>query len=182
MALSLPTLITDRLCLRPFDLSDAKEVQRQAGNLNVAKTTLNVPHPYEDGMAESWISTHRSTFEKRQTTILAVTLKESGQLIGCMSIDAIAGQKKAELGYWIGEEFWGKGYGTEAAREIVKYGFDVLKLNKIQARHSAENPASGKIMLKIGMEKEGFLKADMIRFDQVRDTVVYGLLNKDLKR
>lgn len=179
---SLPTLLTDRLCLRPFHPSDGKEVQRQAGNFNVAKTTLNVPHPYEDGMAESWISTHQSTFEKRGTTILAVTLKDSKQLVGCMSIDVITGHKKAELGYWIGEEFWGKGYGTEAAVAVVKFGFDVLKLNKIQARHSAENPGSGKIMLKLGMEKEGYLKEDMFRFEKVSDTVVYGLLNKNFKR
>ncbi len=71
-----PTLETARLRLRPFRMADAEVVQRLAGDRAVADTTLNIPHPYEDGMAEKWISNHRDWFERGQQAVFAVTLKQ----------------------------------------------------------------------------------------------------------
>ena len=64
---------------------------------------------------------------------------------------------RAELGYWIGFPFWGKGYATEAAQAMLKFGFEQLNLNKIYAVHTTENPNSGKVMQKNGMVREGEL-------------------------
>lgn len=177
----IPTLLTSRLLLRPFNVSDGPEVQRQAGNIKIAQTTLNVPHPYKEGMAEVWIETHQEAFESKEAMTLAITESDSGQLVGCISLDLMLAHKKAELGYWIGEEFWGRGYGTEAAKAIVKFGFESLGINKIQARYMAGNEASGKIMRKIGMEQEGYLKEDVVRLGKLTDTVVYGLLKVNFK-
>ena len=77
---------TERLILRPFNLDDAPEVQRQAGNRAVADTTLNIPYPYEEGMAEAWIGTHKERFEDGKGVIFAVTLKDSGILVGSIGI------------------------------------------------------------------------------------------------
>ena len=62
----IPTLETERLVLRPFGLHDAADVQRLAGDRAIADTTLNIPHPYEDGMAEEWIFKHQDAFDKDQ--------------------------------------------------------------------------------------------------------------------
>jgi ribosomal-protein-alanine N-acetyltransferase len=65
-----PTLTSDRLLLRPFTLADAPDVQRLAGDRDIASTTLNIPHPYEDGVAETWIGGHRERFDKGEQASL----------------------------------------------------------------------------------------------------------------
>jgi [ribosomal protein S5]-alanine N-acetyltransferase len=97
-------LTTSRLILRPFSLEDADVIQKLAGNFNVADTTLSVPYPYENGMAENWISTHETKWNEKKSINFAVTLK-SGELIGAMSLH-FPFPYLAELGYWIGEPYW----------------------------------------------------------------------------
>lgn len=175
----IPTIQTERLTLRPFQLSDAKEVQRQAGNPKVAATTATIPHPYPDGAAEEWISKHQTWFEKGQAVDWAIELNETGKLIGCISLGVNKVHNRAEVGYWIGEESWSKGYCSEAAKAAFTYAFEEMKLNKITSRHMVENPASGRVMINAGMEKEGILKQDFIKNGQFVDMTVYGLLKSD---
>lgn len=77
-----PTLQTRRLILRPFQLSDAREVQRLAGDRAIGDTTLTVPHPYESGMAEQWISKHQDAFNQQKEVNFAITGTGNGELVG----------------------------------------------------------------------------------------------------
>ncbi len=106
----IPSIVLQRLILRPFELSDAKEVQRQAGSAKVAATTATVPHPYLDGLAEDWISKHSEWFEKGLLVTWAIVLKETNTLVGCTSLAITKNHNRAELGYWVGEEYWNRGY------------------------------------------------------------------------
>lgn len=171
----IPTLYSERLILRPFQLSDAKEVQRQAGNPKIAATTATIPHPYLDGMAEEWISKHQDGFAKGISVDWALELKAEKKLIGCLSLGINKTHRRAEIGYWIGEEFWNKGYCSEAAIVAIDFAFESLNLNKITSRHMSENPSSGKVMQKAGMEKEGYLKDDFLKNGRFVDMVIYGL-------
>jgi RimJ/RimL family protein N-acetyltransferase len=173
-----PRLCTERLVLRPFTLEDAKEVQRLAGHWDVASTTANIPYPYEDGMAEDWISTHQETFEKGEGVVYAITLKD-GRLLGAISLMAMIEDHQAELGYWIGKPYWNQGYCTEAGKELLRYGFDVLGLNRIHASHISRNPASGRVMQKLGMSYEGERKQHVKRWGVFYDLVLYGILISD---
>ncbi|MFK8042663.1 GNAT family N-acetyltransferase, partial [Congregibacter sp.] len=85
-AIKQPELKTRRLVLRPFSMDDAEEINTLAGNFNVSKTTLNVPHPYSTEMAESWVATHKAGWEARTNVAYAITLSESGQLIGAIGL------------------------------------------------------------------------------------------------
>ena len=81
-----PTLRTDRLVLREFTVEDASDVQRLVGEWEVARMMSHLPHPYEDGMAEEWIATHRPAFETGERLTFAVVLGEGGTLIGSITL------------------------------------------------------------------------------------------------
>lgn len=181
MTQQIPTLTTPRLILRPFQLADAKEVQRLAGDYAIAKTTLNVPHPYEDGMAETWIQAQQQEFENGTHVVFAITHRVQHYLIGAIGLSNIKKEfDTAELGYWIGVPHWNNGYGTEATAAIIKYGFTDLNLNRIYAHHFQQNPASGRIMQKVGMTHEGQLRQHVKKWDRYIDIEVYGILKDDV--
>ena len=169
-------LDTDRLSLRPFRLSDAPDVQRLAGDWSIADTTLNVPHPYEDGMAERWISTHQPKFEAGELAVFAIVAKAESELVGAISLELDRSFDRGQLGYWIGKPFWGLGYCTEAAASMLRFGFSALGLNRIHSSHLKRNPASGRVMQKIGMREEGVLRQHTKKWGNFEDLVLYGIL------
>jgi RimJ/RimL family protein N-acetyltransferase len=174
-----PTLDTPRLVLRPFEPSDALDVQRLAGDWAIADTTLLIPHPYEDGVAEQWISTHRPGFEAGKSATFAIVLRRSGELVGAVGLAIRAEVDRAELGYWVGKPYWKQGYCTEASQAVVDFGFSALGLNRIYAGHFARNPASGRVMQKLGMTLEGTLRQHDKARGRYEDLVIYGVLRSE---
>jgi RimJ/RimL family protein N-acetyltransferase len=174
-----PTLATERLVLRPFEAADAADIQRLAGDFAIADTTLTMPHPYEDGMAEEWMATHRPRFEAGEAVHFAVVLRETGRLIGAMGLEIHKRFRRAELGYWIGKPYWNQGYATEAAHAVVAYAFTNLDLHRVHARHFARNPASGRVMQKVGMVHEGRAREHVLRWDVYEDLELYGILREE---
>lgn len=170
---------TERLLLRPFQVPDAVAVQRLAGDYEVARTTAHIPHPYEDGMAEAWISSHADGFAQGKSVTWAVTHRADGHLIGAVSITVNRQHDSGELGYWIGRPYWGLSYGTEAAAAAMRYAFETLQLHRVHARHIATNPASGRIMQKLGMRHEGTLIEADWRWGAWHDLCLYGLLRRE---
>ena len=172
---SRPTLETERLVLRPFEMSDAPHVQLLAGDRAVAATTKNIPHPYEDGMAEQWIGTHQVRFENGQEVVFAITRKGGGELIGAIGLTFNLAQENAEMGYWIGKPYWGCGYCTEAGHAVLRYAFAELRLHRVHAHHLSHNPASGRVMQKLGMRHEGRLREHVKKWDKFYDVDAHGI-------
>ncbi|UXI04434.1 GNAT family N-acetyltransferase [Photobacterium sp. TY1-4] len=166
-----PLLTTDRLILRPFQLSDAPKVQRLAGHEQVANGTINIPHPYTDGMAGQWIGKHLAGWQSGQSAIYAITLKMNYQLVGCVGLHNIANQR-AQLGYWLGVPFWGNGYCTEAAKRVTEFGFKRLHLEVIYGQHFRRDPTPGKILKNIGMEHV-MTKSDATRAHMITEDLEY---------
>src|SRR5437870_2908317 len=92
-----PTLTTARLILRPFRMEDGSEVQRLAGDRDVAATTLRIPHPYLDGMAEAWLGTLQPRYEKGEAVVFAITRKEDGTFLGAIGLEIAREHERAEL-------------------------------------------------------------------------------------
>ncbi|HET9948093.1 MAG TPA: GNAT family N-acetyltransferase, partial [Longimicrobiales bacterium] len=136
------------------------------------------PHPYEEGMAEAWIATHEPEWLAHGHMTLAVTTPDVG-LVGAIGMRVSAKHRRGELGYWIGVPYWGRGYATEAAAALVRFGFDALGLNRIQARHMTRNPASGRVLEKIGMRPEGVQREWMLAHGRFEDTAVWAILRAD---
>lgn len=147
-----PTLATERLLLRPFQITDAMQVQRLAGNPNVATMTSNIPHPFAEGEAENWIAAHATDWQLGSAAIFAVCLRSNAELIGAVGLMNIY-QGDAELGYWIGEPYWGQGFASEAVDAVIGFGITNMELKRIHANHLSRNPASGKVLRNAGLER-----------------------------
>ena len=104
-----------------------------------------------------------------------------GKLIGTIGLHLNKEHQKAELGYWLGKNFWRKGYLTEALKAVLEFGFKELNLNKIYATHFLFNPNSGKVMLKAGMKFEGLQKQEYLQHGEFLDVNRYSLLKQDFK-
>lgn len=170
---------TDNLILRPFVLSDAYMVKQLAGDPIIAKTTLNIPHPYENGMAESWIGTHREAFNNGSSVTYALVKNDTNELVGAIGLMINPSHRKAELGYWVGVPYWGNGYCTEASKALINYGFEELDLNKIYAKAFVSNIGSWTVMEKAGMVYEGTLRQEVIKDGVPHDLKSYAILRDE---
>lgn len=175
----IPTLQTERLVLRPFARDDASDVQRLAGDRAIADTTAAIPHPYPDGGAEAWIATHEAAFEEGDGLTLAVARASDGALLGAISLMGMVAGHKAELGYWIGVPYWGQGYCTEAGHAVVGHAFAELGLARVHACHLSRNPASGRVMQKLGMRHEGCRRQHVMKWEKLEDLELYGILRAE---
>lgn len=165
-----PTLDTARLRLRPFQPSDAPAVQRLAGDPAIAATTLHMPHPYPDGAAEAWIATHADGWSQRANVTFAITDRREGAVLGAISLMDIR-RGVAELGYWIGVAYWGQGVCTEAGVALITFAGSGLPLQRLIARHIADNPASGRVLQKLGFDYVG--QEAVIWKDTTRKTLLH---------
>lgn len=171
-------IVTNRLLLRPFRIADAKDLKRLAGDFAISDTTF-IPHPYEEGFAEKWITQTLEKTEAGSLVVFAITTKINGLLTGSIGMTIDNQHNRGEIAYWIAKENWGLGYCTEAVNAILKYGFTQLGLNRIQSNHFVRNPASGRVLLKAGMSYEGLARQYFKKGDTYEDANLYGITKAD---
>ncbi|QWT84615.1 GNAT family N-acetyltransferase [Chryseobacterium sp. PCH239] len=169
-----PVLQTERLILSQLEEKDIPFIVELLQHRIFSDLTSNIPYPYVENDARSWVKMSKEAFENNTGYTFAIRNKE-GQIIGAIGLHD-RDDDKAELGYWIGIPYWNKGYVTEAAKAIIDFGFNELKLNKIFATHFPHNPASGRIMEKAGMEQEAVLIKEMKKDGEYFDLVRYCIL------
>ena len=170
---------SERLVLREFALTDAPSIHDYVSDWDVASTTANIPHPYEPGMAEAWIRAHATDIATGVAIPLAITSRTDGGLIGSIALRLTPEHFRGELGYWIGKPHWGHGYVTEAAAAMIRYGFEVVHLNRIEAHHLSRNPASGRVMQKLGMRHEGVMREHVKKWGNFEDVEGYAILRHE---
>jgi RimJ/RimL family protein N-acetyltransferase len=171
----IPSLVTARLRLRPYHDSDVAELLPLIGAREVAATTGRIPYPYSEKDATQFIAAAQKDDEIR----LAVTLRSDNRMIGGIGLRLFEPHQHAELGYWLGLPYWGSGFATEAAREMVRYGFEALHLHRIFATVFIHNPASGRVLVKLGMRREGCQRQHIRKWNQFVDLELYGLLRQE---
>ena len=137
--------------------------------------TLTIPHPYEEKDAREYLAIAPRENELR----MAIRRHRDGRLVGGIGLHPQMEHSRAELGYWIGVPFWGNGYATEAAREIIRYGFETLKLNRIFAGYYVDNAASGSVLLKLGMRHEGCARQSVLKWGKFMDVEIYAILREE---
>lgn len=174
-----PCYETERLRLRRPTMGDVPRMVELAGAFEIAATTLLLPHPYLTEHALTFIEASDAGWERKDDFVFAVALKEDDVLVGVMGLGPLTPWNRAELGYWLGVPFWGRGYTTEAARRVIRFGFETLNLNRIYAGHFAHNLASGRVMQKVGMTYEGTMRQHYLRYGNYYDGVFYGILQSE---
>ena len=174
-------LQTARLLLRPLRRDDIPDLLPLIGAREVAATTLRIPYPYTREDAEKFLDHVEALWERQGGARFGIFLREDNRLCGGIGLDGRTDHNHAELGYWIGVPFWGRGYCTEAAWEVLSFGFDDLKLNRIHSGHFANNPASGRILQKLGMKHEGTLRKHILKWGEYLDIELYALLASEYR-
>jgi len=180
-----PSLETARLVLDQTKPSDIEAIVTYAGNKNITDNTRTMPYPYFEEDAVRWIHMMNEGFKNKDQYAFAIRQKTDGLFVGGIGLIIDTSNNRAELGYWLAEPFWNQGFITEGVQAILQFGFDVLNLNKIIAVYLNTNEASGKVMVKNGMVKEGEFKDHDVKKDHtVHDgayvtLIQYRMLNSE---
>jgi len=151
-----PRIETNRLALRAYSPEDASNLSRLAGDFDVAKMTSSVPHPYPRLSAEGYIMLTEAGRALGKDMPFAIELPGEG-LIGAAGFHA-RGEREWEFGYWVGKPFWGKGFATEAARALLAWWDESMKVRCLSAARFVDNPASGRVLEKVGFKPNGEVK------------------------
>jgi [ribosomal protein S5]-alanine N-acetyltransferase len=175
-------LQTERLTLRLHAPADIPALMPLIGAREVAATTLRIPHPYTESDAQDFIAGTQEELLNGSGLRLGIVVRESDALCGGVGLRIESDHRRAELGYWIGVPYWGKGYATEAARSMLKYGFETLQLHRIFASHFADNLASARVLIKIGMRHEGRQRGHILKWGEFVDIEMYGMVASDVER
>ena len=151
LAIDCPILTTERLLLRPPHEDDVADLVRLADNRHVAQMLARMPHPYGEAEARSFLTMSKS--ERVAGAVYAVTIAETGAFVGCAGLNAK--ERGLELGYWIGEPYWKRGFATEAAHALVDLAFRATGIAVLHASTRVINPASRRVIHKCGFQYAG---------------------------
>lgn len=143
---------TERLTLRHFRMEDARRVQALCNNWNVARRLSRMPYPYTEEHAIAWLASHDEARASGREFPLAI--ESEGELIGSTGV-MVHESGESEIGYWIGEPWWNRGFATEAARAAIAFAFERLGSDAVTAVHHADNHASGRVLTKLGFRYTG---------------------------
>lgn len=163
-------LETERLLLRPVTLADTLEMFAYASDEEMAMYVFPVHQSLQDTKESIANYFMAAPFGK-----YGLIVKATGQFIGTIDLRVNDTQANGELGYALSRNFWGQGYMPEAARELLRLGFEKLGLIRIGAVHDQDNPKSGRVMAKIGMKKEGTIPNARIVKGKIITDIVYGI-------
>lgn len=160
--------------IRSFRPGDAESIVTHVGNYSVARNMSAIPHPYTLQHAEQWIAIASG---RRPEAHFAITVDDA--VVGEIGFELNDSERLAvsahcaEIGYWLGESFWGRGIMSEAVMAMTEWAFDELRLVRLQAAVFARNPESARVLEKAGYEFEGRLRARYLRDGELIDGLLY---------
>lgn len=158
----LPELYSDRLTLRKLMVTDAKDMYEYASRNDVTRYLTWNPHP-DRGYTREYLEYIGNRYIAGMFYDWAVVYEPEGKMVGTCGFTSFnCSNDSAEVGYVINPEYWGKGIATEALRCVLRFGFERLKLHRIEAKFMQENDRSRHVMEKVGMTFEGYHRESML--------------------
>ena len=146
---------TSRVAIRPFVAADSVQVQELVSDARVAQVAGNIPYPYPENGAKTWIASHGAQHRAGTAIIRAIVCLENGQCIGAISIDQMTRglNSSGNLGYWVGVPYWNNGFCKEAGQLMLKLAAKEYAMGRLVAAHRMDNPASGRVLEKLGFNE-----------------------------
>jgi len=179
MTLPTPVLHTDRLRLRPFTDADADSLFALHSSSHVLRYWDSPPWT-DPARAQRFLANCRTLEDEGTGARVAVDRLSDGAFAGWCGLSSWNPEhRSASLGYVLGDAMWGHGYATEAAHALLRWAFDTLDLNRVQAEADTRNEASARVLEKLGFVREGTLREDCVVNGVVSDSWVYGLLRRE---
>ncbi len=176
---SMPTLETRRLILRRISKSDAKDIFAYSSDPEVARHVLWSAQK-DIGEAKDYCRYMLARYKKDLPSSWGIVDKRTNHLVGTIGyMDYSEDNASVEVGYSLARRLWNGGYMTEALERVIAYTFDTMDINRIEAQHEIDNPASGRVMEKCGMRKEGVLRQRLYNKGKYVDVALYAILRND---
>lgn len=177
------TLLTDRLILRRFYMTDAEAMYRNwASDPEVTKFLMWQPHPSVEE-SRRILAEWSNHYVNHAYYVWAIVWKETEEPIGCISVNTIEEKTRCmTIGYCLGRAWWQRGIMTEAFRAVIRFLFEQVGVNRIEARHDPDNPASGAVMKNSGLIYEGTLRQAMLSNRGITDACMYSILKEEYDR
>jgi RimJ/RimL family protein N-acetyltransferase len=173
-------LIGERIILRPLKISDAKDIFFNIQDKKIAENTLRIPWPYRLKDAINFIKNSQKSLKKRKGFIFGIELKEKKEVVGVISLENVDFEHRhAEVGYWLGKKYRGKGIMTEAGKLVLNFAFEKLKLHRVDAGVFSDNLISQKVLKKLGFKKEGVRRHWRLKFGRWKDDILYSILENE---
>jgi ribosomal-protein-alanine N-acetyltransferase len=179
---NLPIIETERLRLRKLSMRDAGDVYEYASEPQVAE---HVTWEHHRNISDSmhFLRIMIQQYDEGTPSPWGIIYKEIGKLVGTIGFHVWSPQNSyAEVGYALSKDYWNKGIMTEAYSEVIKFGFERMKLNRIEATCKLANTASEKVMLKCGMTYEGIMRKKLFAKGDFHDLKLYSLLKSDWQK
>jgi len=167
----------EQIILRAWRRSDIPALIQYANNRRIWLNLRNIfPHPYTRAEADEWIALCESN--QGPPTHFAIELQgEAIGGIGCRLLDDV-NCKTAEIGYWLGEPFWGRGIATAALKQTNEYTFQIFAVERLQATVFEWNPASARVLEKTGYKLEGRLRRSIFKDGRLGDSLLYARIRE----
>jgi len=177
---SFPEIESERLLFRKILLSDAKDLLLIRSNDDVMRF-MDVIRFESIGDAEKWLHTVSESYDKETGIMWGLVEKLSNSFVGYFGFwRMIPEHCRAEIGYALKPEFWGKGFMYETINRMVRFGFDEMRLHSIEANVNPANEKSKRVLEKIGFKKEAHFRENYLFNGEFLDSIIYSLLEKDL--
>ncbi len=162
-----------KFILRPWQLYDVNSLVKYANNINLTTYFTNrFPVPYTENDAQKFIE-----IAQNDSPLLKYAIEIDGEAVGGIDFhpqtDILC--KNIEIGYWIGEPFWGKGIMTEVVKEIIPIGFERFDITRIYAKCFGENLGSQKVLEKAGFELEARFEKTIFKYNTFQDELIYAV-------
>jgi ribosomal-protein-alanine N-acetyltransferase len=175
----LPTLFTPRLIIRPARMTDAQDIYDYSRDPEVARHVLWDAHQ-SIHQTRGYLRFLLKQYRGGQPSSFVIELAQEHRVIGTIGFMWLQQENRsAEVGYSLSRAYWNRGLMTEALGAVLQFGFDKLHLNRIEAQHESDNPASGRVMAHVGMRHEGRLRQRVYNKGRYVDVELYAILRDD---